>query len=144
MYDSLRPLRLHPTRFLCPWDSPGKNTGEGCHSLLWGIFLTQGSNPGVQHCRQILYHLSHHEVNIIQLPILQHLRRHNKEKVTWAWLSFPGGSVGKESASNAGNAGRRESDPWVGKFPWRKAWQPTPVFLPRESHGQRSLVGYSP
>ena len=35
-------------------------------------------------------------------------------------------------------------DPWVGKIPWRRAWQPTPVFLPGESHGQRSLVGYSP
>ena len=35
-------------------------------------------------------------------------------------------------------------NPWVGKIPWRKAWQPTPVFLPGESHGQRSLVGYSP
>ena len=34
--------------------------------------------------------------------------------------------------------------PGLGRFPWRKAWQPTPVFLPRESHGQRSLVGYSP
>ena len=34
-------------------------------------------------------------------------------------------------------------DPWVGKIPWRRAWQPTPVFLLRESHGQRSLVGYS-
>ena len=35
-------------------------------------------------------------------------------------------------------------DPWVGKIPWRRAWQPTPVFLPGESHGQRSLVSYSP
>ena len=35
-------------------------------------------------------------------------------------------------------------EPWVGKIPWRRAWQPTPVFLPGESHGQRSLVGYSP
>ena len=35
-------------------------------------------------------------------------------------------------------------DPWVGKIPWRRAWQPTPVFLPGETHGQRSLVGYSP
>ena len=34
--------------------------------------------------------------------------------------------------------------PWVGKIPWRRAWRPTPVFLPGESHGQRSLVGYSP
>ena len=35
-------------------------------------------------------------------------------------------------------------DPWVRKMPWRKEWQPTPVFLPEESHGQRILVGYSP
>ena len=41
--------------------------------------------------------------------------------------------------------GRRPGfDPWVGKIPWRRKWQPTPVFLPGESHGQRSLVGYSP
>ena len=40
-------------------DSPGKSTRVGCHSLLQGIFLTQGSNPGPQHCMQILYHLSH-------------------------------------------------------------------------------------
>ena len=35
-------------------------------------------------------------------------------------------------------------DPWVGKIPWRRKWQPTPVFLPGKSHGQRGLVGYSP
>ena len=35
-------------------------------------------------------------------------------------------------------------DPWVGKIPWRREWQPTPVFLPGKPHGQRSLVGYSP
>ena len=50
---------MDPTRLLCPWDSPGKNTGVGCHSLLQGIFQTQGSNPSLPHCRQILYHLSH-------------------------------------------------------------------------------------
>ena len=42
-------------------DSPGKNTGMGCHTLLQGIFPTQGLNPGFPHCRQILYHLSHQE-----------------------------------------------------------------------------------
>ena len=35
-------------------------------------------------------------------------------------------------------------DPWVGKIPWRRRWQPTPIFLPGESHGQRSLAGYNP
>ena len=46
-------------RLLCPWDFPGKNTGVSCHSLLQGIFPTQGSNVGLPHCKQILYHLSH-------------------------------------------------------------------------------------
>ena len=44
-------------RLLCSWDFAGKNTGVGCHSLLQGIFLTQGLNPHLLHCRQILYHL---------------------------------------------------------------------------------------
>ena len=48
-----------PTRLLCPWDSPGKSTGGGCHSLLQGIVRMQGSNPGFLHCRPILYCLSH-------------------------------------------------------------------------------------
>ena len=50
---------LGPHGLLCPWNSPGKNTGVGSHSLLQGIFPIQGSNPGLLHCRQILYHLSH-------------------------------------------------------------------------------------
>ena len=40
--------------------------------------------------------------------------------------------------------GRHRFYPWVGKIPWRRTWQPTPIFLPRESFGQRSRVGYSP
>ena len=57
--DSLWPHGLQPARLLCPWDSPGKNTGVDSHDLLQGIFPTQGSNPGLPHCRWILYHLSH-------------------------------------------------------------------------------------
>ena len=51
---------------------------------------------------------------------------------------FPGGSDSKESACNEGD------DPWVVKIPWKRKWQPTLVFLPGKSLGQRSLVGYSP
>ena len=58
--DSLRPHGLLPTRILCPWDSPGKSTGVGCHFFLQRIFPTRGSNLGLPHCRQTLYHLSHH------------------------------------------------------------------------------------
>ena len=43
--DSVRPHGLQPSRLLCPWDSPDKNTGVGCHALLQGIFPTQGLNP---------------------------------------------------------------------------------------------------
>ena len=50
---------LQPARLLCTWDSPGKNTGVGCHSLLQRICPTQGSNPGIPHCMQILYQLRH-------------------------------------------------------------------------------------
>ena len=52
------------------------------------------------------------------------------------YTGFPGIPDGKESACNAGDLG---SIP--GKISWRRAWQPTPVFLPREFHGQRSLAG---
>ena len=55
-------------------------------------------------------------------------------------MGFPRGSDGKESACNSGEPG---FNPWVGKIPWRREWQPTPVFLPGESHGQRSLAGCS-
>ena len=54
------------------------------------------------------------------------------------FLGFSGDSAGKESACRPG------FDLWVGKIPWRRAWHCTPVFLPGESHGQRSLVGSSP
>ena len=57
--------------------------------------------------------------------------------------SFPGDAVVKNLPANAGNM-RRGFHPWVGKIPWRRAWQPTAVFLPGESQRQRSLVGYSP
>ena len=56
--NSLWPCGLFPTRLLCPWDSPSKNTWVGCPSLPQGIFLTQGSNLGLPPCR-IPYHLNH-------------------------------------------------------------------------------------
>ena len=46
--------------------------------------------------------------------------------------------------ANAGNQKRLRFNSWARKIPWRRKWQPTPVFLPAESHGQRNLAGYSP
>jgi len=56
-------------------------------------------------------------------------------------LGLSGGSVDKESACQCRRCG---FDPWVRKIPWRRAWQPTPVFLPGKFHGQRNLADYSP
>ena len=68
--DSLRPHGLYS-----PWNSPGQNTGVGSLSLLQGIFPTQGWNPGLLHCRRILYQLSHKENPI------QSLYRGEKKKI---------------------------------------------------------------
>ena len=57
--DSYRPHGLQSVRLLCLWDSPGKNTGVGFHSLLQGIFPTQGLNLDLPLCGQIPCHLSH-------------------------------------------------------------------------------------
>ena len=88
---SVRSHRQQPTRLPCPWDSPGKNTGVGCHFLLhrlfclsdfsrqeyWsglplpspGIFLTQGSNPNFLYCRWVLYHWATGETPQITLEM---------------------------------------------------------------------------
>ena len=110
--------RLKTARLLCPLDFPSNNTEVGCHFLLQGIFLTQGSNPNFLHCRRILHH--------------------------WATWGFRSGTSGKESSCQCRRCKRNGFDLWVRKIPWSRKWQPAPVFLPEKFHGQRSLVGYSP
>ena len=92
MSDSLWPQGRQPTRLLCPWNSPGKNTEVGSHSLLQGIFLTQGLNLGLLHCRQILYHLSHRRMWVFSLKM--HIFETSLEV---QWLRF--------HASNTGSTG---------------------------------------
>ena len=58
--------------------------------------------------------------------------------------SFPRGASHKETACQFRRHKRHRLDPWVGKIPWRRAWQPIPVFLPGKSHGQRGLADYRP
>ena len=74
----------------------------------------------------------------------------NAKSRTWFWIqyrptrvSFPSGSVVKKSAFRSNRCRRSVFHPWVGKIPWGRKSQPTLVFLPGKSHGQRSLVGYS-
>ena len=65
-------------------------------------------------------------------------------KRTKTEAGFPGGAGDKEPACQHRRHKRCRFDPWVGKIPWRRKWQPTPVVLSGESHGRRSLAGYSP
>ena len=132
--DSLRPSGLQPTRFLRPWDFPGKSTGVGCHCLLRSILLPQyivGETVLATDWKRRV------------LPIWPMVKKWVLSKVAlvsiydgllW-WLS------GKEAACQCR---RPRFDPSVGKIPWRRKWQPTPVFFPGDSHGRRNLVGCSP
>ena len=131
MSDSLRPHGLYS-----PWNSPDQNTGVGSCSLLQGIFLNQESNPALPNCRQILYQLSH------QGPWYVHIGL-NKILKFISPVFFILGFPGKEPTCQCRRRNEIQFDPYVGKIPWRRVWQPTPVSLTGQSHGQRSLVGYS-
>ena len=76
------PHRLLPASLLCPWDSPGKNTAVDCHALLQEIFPTQWSNPCLQHCRQILYCLSHQGSLLIPSRSI-HIFTNNNISLLW-------------------------------------------------------------
>ena len=78
------------------------------------------------------------EIDLISILVLTELR--SSEGSSWASQVA---LVVKSLPANAGDVKRLRFDLWVGKIPWRRAWQPTPVFLPGEAHGQRSPVGYS-
>ena len=85
--------------------------------------VLEGRDPTAQHS----IHCTRHD----------HIYVYLRNYYSWLprWLS------GKEPICQSR---RHRFDPWVGRIPWRRKWQPTPVFLPGESHGQRSLVYYSP
>ena len=75
-----------------PWKSPRKNTGVGCRSLLQGIFLTQGSIPGLLHCREILHHLSH-QGNPYIVSLLSAILTISLHSVAQGGGVFPGSST---------------------------------------------------
>ena len=71
IHPTLWPHALKPARFLCPSNAPAKNTGVGCQALLQEIFPTHGSNLGLLHFRQILYHLSHQRSPKVKVLVAQ-------------------------------------------------------------------------
>ena len=149
MSDSVRPRRRQPTRLLCPWDSPGKNTGVGCHFLLQCVKVKNESE--VAQCPTLcdpmdcsLPGSSIHGIFQARVPewvAMSFSRRPRLDswvrKIPWrrdrlptsVFLGFPGGSDGKESACSAGELGSIPGQ----EDPLRRAWQPTPVFLAGES-----------
>ena len=86
------------------------------------LLLKHKWNPALKRCSKRCHNYLSYK-HISQLP--------------W-WLS------GKEPASQCRRHKTHGFSPWVGKIPWWRKWKPTPIFLPGKSHGQRSLVGYSP
>ena len=146
--NSLRPHGLQPARLPCPSPSPGAYSNscpwsQWCHptvsssvvplwsclqsfpasgSLMSQLFVSGGQSVGASVSAP-------EHACILLIPT----------------RSQPlGGANCKEPACQCRRPKRRRFDPWVGKSPWRREWLPTPVFLPGESHGQRSLAGCSP
>ena len=100
-------------------------------------------------------------LSIVPSHLLFYKQNHSKHSFLWFFFLAPviifvylatphslwgflGGTSGKEPACQCRRCKRHGFSPWVGTIPWRRVWHPTPVFLPGESHGQRSLQGYSP
>ena len=177
---------------LCPWDSPGKNIGGGCHVLFQGIFPDLGSNLGLLYYKQILYHLGFSggskgrvclqcrrpdfnprvgkipwrrkwQPTSVFLPGKSHGRKSlagysqsiGLQRVERGWVTllslfftvwakdFPRGAGGKDPACQCRRHKICGFDPCIRKISWRRAQLTIPGFLPGESHGQRSLAGYS-
>ena len=144
MSDSVQPHRRQPTRLPRPWDSPGKNTGVGCHFLLQCMEVKSQSEV-VQSCPTLndpmdcsLPGSSIHgifQARVVEWGAIAFSKTAIKNKKVsildnvgvfticsqsfWHSSGFPNGSAGKESACNAGDAGRHRLDPWVRKIPWR-------------------------
>ena len=167
------PTLFYPmnSRLLCPWDSPGKNTGVDCHPLLQEIFLTQGSKPHllsflhweagslplstsweVHNLRNtLLLKNANHHLSLLRVVIFLQ-QQHQRSLITKTNSVCSHLYVKPKKIKQMNNYNIAEADSQIQRenqwLPEQgKEWgrgQPTPVFLPGESHGGRSLVGYSP
>ena len=116
----------------------GLSSSEAC-----GIFPAQGSDPWPLHERKILYHWTSQEVpsaTFFECCTVSLFPWYNGDML----LGLPRWLSGREYACQCRRRRRLGFDPWVGKIPCSRKWQPAPVFLPEKFHGQRSLAGYSP
>ena len=133
MSDSLRPHESQHARPPCPSPTPGVHSdshpsSQWCHPAISSSVIPFSSCPQCFPASE-------------SFPMSQLFTWGGQSTGVSALASVLGGSEVKAYACNVGNLG---SIPGSGRFPWRRKWQPTLVFLPGESHGQKSLVGYSP
>ena len=122
----MRPHRRQPIRLRHPWDSPGKNTGVGCHFLLQCMKVKSESEVA-----QLCPTLSIPWTAAYEAPPSMGFSR--QECWSGVPLLLPGFSQwysGKESAWWCRRRKRHGFNPWIRKIPWSKKWQPTPIFLP--------------
>ena len=138
MSDSLRPHRRQPTRLPRPWDSPGENTGVGCHFLLQCMKVKSGSEV-TQSCPTLSGPMDHSlagssvrgifQARVLEWGAIAFSEQGTIADIYWFCLSNTPNSFGKVVCQGCIR---------------RRQWQPTPVLLPGKSHGWRSLVGCSP
>ena len=124
------------------WGWAGEGTREGSMSpqrVPLGIW-TQAEVKAVHWVSRLIPLVSHGEESWENRTPGLRCQLHVGSKEVWG---LPGGASGKELAFQCRRHKRHGFNPWVGKIPWRRAWQPNPVFLPGESHRQRSLAGDS-
>ena len=120
MSSSLPPHGPEPAKLLFPWDSPGKNTGVACQGIESAFPMSSA-------------------LQVDSLPAK--LPGKPCKRYSTGEKELPRCLNDEESTCQCRRCG---FDLWVRKVSWRKKWQPTPVFLPGKSHGQRNLAGYSP
>ena len=112
---------LQPHGLYSPWNSPGKNIGVGSCSLLQGIFPTQGSNPGLPHCRCILYQLSHHGSPRLLEWVAYPFCRGSSQPWNWTRVSCTADRFFTIwAARESQQCGRPRFNPWVRKIPLEK------------------------
>ena len=112
--------------------SPGGGNGNPLQYACLGNLMGRGAWQATVHGSQ---RARHSWSSLIHIPYLISLLVEQ---------GFPSGARGKELACQWRRSRRPRFDPWIGRIPWSREWQPTPIFLPGKSHGQRSLGGYSP
>ena len=126
------PHRRQPTGLPRPWDSPGKNTGVGCHFLLQCMKVKSGSEVA-QSCPTLRDPMDCSPPGSSVRGIFQ------ARELEWGAIAF---SLGPSMLLQMIDIIHFYD--WVICIPWSKKWQPTSVFVPGKSHGQWSLAGYSP